>query len=257
MQETKLTTKPKVLDLSSAALHILAMALMLCDHLWATVVTGNEWMTSIGRIAFPLFAFLLVEGYFHTRDLRRYVRRLLLFAILSEIPFDLMCSSSVLDPFHQNVLWTFLLGIGMIHLNEWARKSGSLWRRVVTAAGTVCVGYAAGTLAMVDYFGEGVLTVLVFYFFRERKWWCLLAQVAALYYIHAEMLGGLYFDVTLFGHTFPIVEQGLALLALIPIWLYRGRQGCHSRWFRRLCYGFYPAHMLLLYFIMSAMRAVG
>lgn len=244
----------KRFDLSSAALHLFAMALMLCDHLWATVVIGNEWLTAIGRLAFPIFAFLIVEGYFHTRDLRRYVKRLLLFAVLSELPFDLMCAGSVLEPFHQNVLWTFLIGIGMIHLNERARKKGKLWLRILTAAGTVVLGYLIGILTMVDYNGVGVLTVLVFYFFRGRKWWCLAGQLAAMYWLHVEVLGGYYFELSLLGQTFRIVEQGLAVLALIPIWLYRGRQGYHSRWFQYLCYAFYPAHMLLLYFCMMALR---
>lgn len=244
----------KRFDLSSAALHLIAMALMLCDHLWATVVIGNEWLTAIGRLAFPIFAFLIVEGYFHTRDLRRYVKRLLLFAVLSELPFDLMCAGSVLEPFHQNVLWTFLIGIGMIHLNERARKKGKLWLRILTAAGTVVLGYLIGILTMVDYNGVGVLTVLVFYFFRGRKWWCLAGQLAAMYWLHVEVLGGYYFELSLLGQTFRIVEQGLAVLALIPIWLYRGRQGYHSRWFQYLCYAFYPVHMLLLYFCMMALR---
>lgn len=241
--------KTKPFDLSSAALHIIAMLCMLCDHLWATIIPGNQWLTCVGRLAFPIFAFLIVEGYFHTRDLKRYMLRLLLFALIAEIPFNLMCGGAPLYPFHQNTLWTLLLGLCLIHGNEIARKRGGLWRRVLAAAGTILIGYAVGFLAMVDYYGAGILTVLVFYFFRGRKWWNFLAQIAALYYLNVEVLGGLYFEVSLFGQTFEIVQQGLALLSLLPIWLYRGRQGHSSKAFRALCYAFYPAHMLALYLI--------
>ena len=100
---------------------------------------------------------------------------------------------------------------------------------------------------MVDYYGAGVLTVLVFYLFHGRAWWCYVGQFLGLYYINVEMLGGFYYPVTILGHQFELMQQGLALLALIPIWLYRGRQGYHKKWFQYFCYGFYPGHMLVLF----------
>ncbi len=236
----------KSFDLSSSALHILAMALMLCDHLWATLIPGSLWLTCIGRIAYPIFAFLLVEGYFHTRNLKKYVRRLLIGAVISEIPFNLMYSSSMFYPFHQNVLWTFLLGLWMIHRVEKARASGVPWRIALAAIGSCLIGYLLGTLTMVDYFGVGVLTVLLFYFLRGNRWWNYLGQAVGLYYLNFHLLGGLEFEV-LPGVFLP--QQGLAILALIPIWLYRGRKGHSSRAFQYFCYGFYPVHMLLLYFL--------
>ena len=110
----------------------------------------------------------------------------------------------------------------------------------------VLAGAILGTLGMVDYYGAGVLTVFVFYFFRGRKWWCLLGQVLTLYWINVVLLGGLMYPIRLFGMEFELCQQGLALLALVPIWLYRGRQGCHSKPFQYACYAFYPVHMLLL-----------
>lgn len=238
-------------DLSAMSLHLLAMALMLCDHLWAMVIPGAQWLNSIGRLAFPIFAFLVVEGYFHTHSIRRYALRLFLFALISEIPFNLMYSGGIVYPFHQNVIWTLLCGLTLIYLNEKARKTGRLWVQILTGLGTILLGYVAGSLLMLDYYGVGVLTVLVFYFFRKRTWWCLLGQIAALYYLNVVLIGGLYFDVSLFGFTFTIVQQGFALAALIPIWLYHGRQGPHSKAFQVLCYSFYPLHMVILYLIQT------
>lgn len=237
-------------DLSAMTLHLLAMALMLCDHLWAMLIPGSQWLNSIGRLAFPIFAFLVVEGYFHTHNLRRYALRLFLFALISEIPFNLMYGGSILYPFHQNVIWTLLCGLGLIYLNEAARKTGLLWVQILTGLGTCLLGYVAGSVLMLDYYGAGVLTVLVFYFFHKRTWWSLLGQITALYYLNVVLVQGLYFDVTLFGISFRIVQQGFALAALIPIWLYHGRQGPHSKAFQMLCYSFYPLHMLILYFIL-------
>lgn len=235
-------------DISSAGLHILAMAFMLCDHLWATVIPGNNWLTCIGRIAFPIFAFMLVEGYFHTGNLKRYALRLLVFALISEIPFNLMYSSSVVYPFHQNVLWTLLIGLGMIHLNEKSKNKKPLPAALIRI-GTVFLGGLLGLVTFSDYNAAGVLTILVFYFFRGNQLWCYLGQLVGLYYINCEMLKGLVFPVTLFGSSFEIPQQGLALLSLIFIWLYRGRKGYSSKWFRQLCYWFYPAHMVLLWLI--------
>ena len=238
----------KSIDISAATLHILAMAFMLCDHLWATIIPGNQWLTCLGRLAFPIFAFMIVEGYFHTRNLRRYAFRLFLFALISEIPFNLMYSGGPFYPYHQNVIWTLLIGLLLIHLNECAKKKEKLWIRVLVAFVTVTAGFFVGLVSMVDYHGAGIVTILAFYFLRGRKWWCLLGQFAALYYLNIEVLKGLSFEVSFLGAQFMVVQQGLALFALIPIWLYRGRQGLHSKAFQYFCYTFYPVHMLLLYF---------
>jgi len=66
-----------------------------------------------------------------------------------------------------------------------------------------------------------------------------------------ELLGGLMYPIQLFGMDFELCQQGLALLALVPIWLYRGRQGYHSKPFQYACYAFYPVHMLLLFLVLN------
>ena len=235
-----------VQGITSASLHIMAMVFMLCDHLWGTIVPGNDWLTCIGRISFPIFAFLLVEGYFHTGSLKKYAGRLFLFALLSEIPFNLAMGSRVFYPIHQNVLWSFLISLGLIHWNEKTKESKKRWKRIAVGAASLLIGYAVGLLTMVDYYHAGILTVLVFYVFRGNTWWCRLGQLVCLWYINVEMLGGFVYEIPVFGQMRFITRQGFALLALLPIWLYRGRQGYHSRAFRYCCYAFYPLHLLIL-----------
>ena len=241
----------KNFELTAAVLHIIAMTLMLMDHLWATLLPAREWLTCAGRVAFPIFAFMAVEGYFHTRSFKKYILRMLLFAVLSEIPFDLMYGGTWFYPVHQNVLWTFLLSLLGVWLMEQVRKKGKTWMYLLVCVLVVPAGLVLGTLCMVDYYGVGVLTVFVFYFLHGRKWWCFLGQLAALYWLNVELLGGLMYPVQLFGMDFELCQQGLALLALIPIWLYRGRQGYHSKPFQYLCYAFYPVHMLLLVVVLN------
>jgi len=234
------------MSITSFTLHVLAMFFMLCDHLWATIVPGNDWLTCIGRLAYPIFGFMIVEGYFHTRNLKKYVGRLALFALVSEIPFNFVMGSRFFYPIHQNVLFTFLIGIGLILLNEKARKTEKIWLQVVTCIGTLILGFLLGLITFVDYHYAGVFTILTFYFFRGRKWWKLLGQALCLYYINFEILSGLAYEIQLFGQTYLFLQQGFALFALIPIWLYRGKQGPYNNMIKWIYYGFYPVHLLIL-----------
>ena len=237
--------------ISSAGLHIIAMAFMLMDHLWATLLPGQEWLTCLGRIAFPIFSFLIVEGYFHTHDFKKYLLRLLIFALISEIPFNLMCGGTFFYPIHQNVIWTFLLGLLGIHLMETVHKKYNVWIYTLVCILVCMAGLIIGTLCMVDYYGPGVLMVFVFYFFHGKKWWCLLGQILSLYWINVVLLGGLIYTINLFGIDIEFYQQGLALLALIPIWLYSGEKGLHSKFFQYFCYSFYPGHMIILVLILN------
>ncbi len=239
--------------MTSFWLHILAMTSMVLDHLGATLFPAQEWLGCVGRLAFPIFAFMIVEGYFHTSDVKRYLTRILIFAVISEIPFNLIFGSSVSYPYHQNVLWTFALGLISIIAIEKAKET--FWQRgkkvlfVCISILVVAAGFTVGTALMVDYYGVGVLMVLTFYFFHGRKWWCFAGQLVLMYVLNVVMLGGYYYVFEIGGISFEVVQQGLAMLSLIPIWLYRGRQGYHAKWFQYLCYGFYPGHLLLLYVI--------
>lgn len=184
--------------LSALGLKLLAMALMLCDHLWASVASDQAWFTHIGRIAFPIFAFQIAEGFARTHDRKRYLLRMLVFAAVSEVPFNLFYAGTAVYPFHQNVMFTFVLAILLLLGWKWG------W----------------------------------------------LPELLGLLYLNGVVLAGE--ELTAFGVTFP--EQGLAVLALVPILCYRGRQGPHSRAIQYACYAFYPVHMLILFL---AQRALG
>lgn len=238
--------KQKNIRLTAAALHVLAMVFMLCDHIWAVFLVGHDWMTCLGRLAFPIFAFMIVEGYHHTSNLRRYLRRLLIAAVISEIPFNLMSGGVPFYPLHQNVLWTFLLALLLICMIERVKRKEKIWLTVLAWVAAVILGFLLGFLTMVDYYGGGVLMVLSFHLFRGRRWWHFAGQLGCLYYLNVELLGGFGYVLNLFGQEIFLARQGLALLALLPIWLYQGEQGHHSKRFQTFCYAFYPAHMLIL-----------
>ena len=219
--------------MSSFALHILAMLLMLCDHLQLTLLPDLPILRCVGRLAFPLFAFMAVEGYLHTRSLKKYLLRLLMLAVISEIPFDLLVSGSVFDPMHQNVIWTIILGLCCIR----AFENISAGRKKMLSAVVIIASLAAAIIARVDYSSAGVLTLLAFYAFRGNTVRCRLMQLLSLAFINLLLLGGIEF-------AFP--DQALAVLSLPIIWLYDGSQGPHNGFIKAANYLFYPAHMLIL-----------
>lgn len=219
--------------MSSFALHILAMLLMLCDHLQLTLLPDLPILRCVGRLAFPLFAFMAVEGYLHTRSLKKYLLRLLMLAVISEIPFDLLVSGSVFDPMHQNVIWTIILGLCCIRAFE--NISADL--KKMLSAVVIIASLAAAIIASVDYSSAGVLTLLAFYAFRGNTVRCRLMQLLSLAFINLVLLGGIEF-------AFPY--QALAVLSLPIIWLYDGSQGPHNGFIKTANYLFYPAHMLIL-----------
>ena len=215
--------------LTATHLRILALVLMLLDHLWATVVPGNNWMTYLGRMAFPIFAFQTAQGYIHTRDFKAYCKRLALFALISEIPFNLMLMSSPIFPFHQNVMLTLLLGL--LACRAYDRKRwGSVAGWIILGAVTFC-----------DYGSLGVVSVLMFHIFREYP----LGQLLMLIAINGFGYEG---QQLLLGRM-EIPVQAFAILAFIPICLYSGEKGRGGKWLQYGSYIFYPAHMLILWLL--------
>jgi hypothetical protein len=230
---------------------------MLIDHTMKTVVEYDGWIFILGRLAFPIFAFMAAEGCFYTKDPRKYALRLLVFSVLSEVPYDLMKSGEVFDLYDQNVIWTFLIAFLCVRAYQVARATDNRAVYVPIAVLFAMLGFIIATVANTDYGGMGVWMVLIFYYLRERKWWMLALQFVLMAAINIMFLGGMGYGVTLhlFGQAMEFPQQGFAVFALIPIWLYCGRQGYHSKPFQYFCYGFYPVHMLILYLLSLAMPA--
>ena len=262
--------------LNALDLKLIAMVLMLSDHIWYVFLQEQEsfhWMTYIGRLAFPIFAFQIAEGFAYTHNFRKYLGRVFLFALVSEIPFNLAFYGTISYPEHQNVMFTFCVALLLLAVIEKARKKGRIVF-VLTSAMCIVSGYLLGYVLQVDYYGEGILMVMLFYLFRDMRFgW--VGQLAGLLFVNFGIYGLrdtavrwftvalAMFDVeqsqwvTLSGYMFPfpfftpnmswvLKEQALAVLALIPIWMYNRKQGPHSRALQYACYAFYPGHLLIL-----------
>ena len=212
--------------LTAAHLRSLALCLMLLDHVSTAAFPGSLWMRCLGRLAFPIFAFQAAEGYHHTHDFRGYCKRLALFAVISEIPFNLLLSGSPFFPQHQNVMLTLLLGLLCCRAYD-SRN----WLAVV-------LWLLVGAFIRCDYGAAGVWTVLTFHAFRGEK----PGQLLMLLLINCFCFEGP--EIALGPLAFPV--QTFAVLAWLPMALYNGEKGRGGRTLQYGSYLFYPVHMLIL-----------
>lgn len=238
----KMAKKP--FGLTSNQLRGLALFFMLLDHMWATVVGGQMWMTCVGRMAFPIFAFLIGEGYAHTHDFKAYAKRLFWFGVISEIPFNMMMISAPIFPFHQNVMFTLLLGLLSIHLWEQTLQQKELVPRLKKLALCfLCI--IGGGVFMTDYGMMGVVTVLLFWVCRNLPYrWAF--QLAGMIVLNVFAAEGQVFPLSVGSFTWDFPLQGFAVFALLFIWLYNGEKGSKNKWLQYGTYAFYPVHMLVL-----------
>ena len=234
----------KIKCIDSFTLKIIAIIFMLCDHLWATIVPGNDWLTCLGRIAFPIFAFQIAEGFKHTKNFNKYLLRMFIFALISEIPFNLMMGGTIIYPFHQNVLFSFCISLIFLNIMEKAKQK-SKKKYIITSILSTIFGFLIGTITMVDYFGFGILTVFVFYWFKDLKHGRIF-EILGMIIINVYLLQGQDISINLFKHTFYFPQQAFALFSLLPIFLYNGKKGIQNKFTKYLFYVFYPLHMLIL-----------
>lgn len=219
--------------LSGSTLKIIAIVTMFIDHAGATVVRGMmripavqnnpltasrvsdlySLMRDIGRIAFPIFCFLLVEGFLHTRDVKKYASRLFLFALISEIPFDFALKPGWFYPAKQNVYFTLLIGLLVLWGVTVCCGRSVLQILIMTS------GLLAAWLLKTDYSYKGVFLIEVLYVMRfSRLYQCLGGAAAISWEIPAPA-------------------------AFLPVYFYNGKRGISLKYF---FYWFYPVHLILL-----------
>lgn len=245
--------------ISGSTLKIIAVVSMVIDHTAAGILgrflyssglgsldAGNlsqvqEWlagnaqlftiynvMRMIGRIAFPIYCFLLVEGFEHTRNRMKYAARLLLFAAVSELPFDLLFKGSILEFSYQNVFFTLFFGV-VVMMGIQTVGERFYGKPVVSAVLTwivIAAGMAAAQFANTDYAAIGVFCIVVIYLCRKKKVWQIIAGCIVFSW-----------EIT-------------APLAFVPIGFYNGRRGWKLKYFFYLVY---PVHLLILYLICMAL----
>lgn len=242
----------------------LAMILMLIDHTAAVILTryieslsaspGSAVtavyyiMRILGRLAFPIFCFLLVEGFQYTHDRRRYLLNLTIFALISEIPFDLAIHGTILEFRGQNVFFTLSIGLASIWLIEHFQGK----RFLQFLCGLACA--ILGELLYTDYASLGVILIIIFYVFRNQRgklyaagtaWLWLGACINSMMNIHIgsypeELWGAILITVMMNG-----VLELWGALSFLFIHRYNGQRGkALPKYF---FYAFYPGHLLLLY----------
>lgn len=212
---------------SSSALKIIAVITMFIDHFGYGLVYWSDERVSyyqlcrdIGRIAFPIYCFLLVEGFYYTKSRIRYACNLLIFGILSELPFNWFIGNQLWVPDYQNVFFTLLLGL----LAIWGMEK--LWGKLPLMCLPLAAAMGAAYLLHTDYDYKGVLLIAVLYLLRSYPLPRFFAGALCLYW------------------------EWKAIFAWIPITLYNGKRGwMKGPVLKYLFYIFYPAHLLLLAYL--------
>ncbi|WP_313133399.1 TraX family protein [Anaerocolumna sp.] len=222
--------------MNGLSLKLIAMFTMLIDHITAQLIpsgTPFEFIgRSIGRLAFPIFCFLLVEGFLHTRSVKKYLIRLGVFALLSEIPFDLafVRGKTFAENLEgQNIYFTLCIGlfvIFLIQIVENKYRYSSTITVILTSIITL-MGCQLAEFLRTDYGAIGILMIVCFYLFRNNKW----ILLVTIFFVNQS-----FYSI-----------QGFATLSLLFIWLYNGERGPKLN--KYIFYAFYPVHILVLYWI--------
>lgn len=210
--------------MTSFGIKTLGILTMILDHLGFMFFTENIYLRLLGRLSFPLFAFQLAVGYSHSKSKEKHILRMLLFAIISQLPFILFIAEGSPETGHfLNIGFSFTLGLlGMYAFDN--IKQPLL--KILMTLSTIFLGY----IMPIDYGYFGVALSIIFYIFRSNR-------------IASVISGGTLVILKL------IIEQSFVkvpmLGALIPIWSYNGKKGLDNKFSKYFFYIFYPLHMII------------
>ena len=220
--------------LSGADLKLIAIISMLADHVNKALIYPylesnhgflafiSDVFDIIGRIAFPLFCFMLVEGYFKTRNRKKYLLNLLLFGVISEVPFDMFTTASFFNMNWNNVMFTLALVLVTVWIidtlkEKMQKRPKALWYLVsILIVLVMCIVSMSLSL---DYEHHAILIGYFFYLFHDMP-------VFAIPFGYASM----------FKEPWALLGFGLTLT-------YNGERGKQHK---MLYYWFYPVHLLIL-----------
>ena len=224
MENKMLNIDPKYKVLDGFTLKMIAIITMLIDHVGHVIFPEIAILRIIGRFSFPIFCFLLVEGFFHTSNVKKYMFRLFGAAIISEIPYNLCMMGRVWYQKEQNVMFTLFLGLVLIYLFE---QFESRLYRIVFFILICMITYILNP----DYSVFGIFMIFAFYYLKSND----IYKIAVIAIMN--------FYAVWWGH------QAYATLALIPIYLYNGKRGMGGKGVQYFFYIFYPLHMVIIFFI--------
>lgn len=237
--------------MTSFVLKIIAMITMFCDHFGYAFVGHFSYFNYIGRIAFPIFAFQISEGFTHTKNLKKYFIRLLVFAIIAQIPFHLFLQKFIPNSSTGlNIFFTLLLGLLAITVYDYFSKIenkelnyklfGIPFKNIVGIMFTLIIAYI-GDMLHVDYGFWGIFVIFTFYLFKNNK----LAMIISYITLCIIRYG---MNIILYGFYIEYIYLAIAtIFPIVFIGLYKGKQGYKIKY---LLYLFYPLHLLILYWFM-------
>ena len=230
--------KYQILD--GTTLKLIAMISMVFDHAGDMFFPDVMWPRMIGRLAMPIFSFFIAEGFSHTRDKKKYLCRLGIFALISEIPFDLAFEGRV-GLGHQNIMLSFFLAVVALMLYDWIQggtkseeNHASIGKTVLGVIAVAAIA-ALSLLLRADYTIFAVIAVFLFYVLLQK---------------HPLVRTGV--GVAFLALTRTVGYYCTTGLSFIPLAMYNGKKGKGLKW---LFYGFYPGHLLLLAAIKHIMRS--